>query len=174
MTWRRRRYPRPTQAQSRVEARQLERIALVAFLVALVPLGVFLAMWIPERRLANGPQVEATVVRVEYVRRASKGPPDTSVVAVRFATNDGQKIDTKLRTTRTSFGPTVLLTYDPNDPQQVRATEGPELAWRVPLILGLTIAWFGGLQAWLAIRLRVGRPSRVWLKSRRPKADDVP
>ncbi|HWJ61833.1 MAG TPA: DUF3592 domain-containing protein [Acidimicrobiales bacterium] len=173
MKWRRKQYPRPSEAQARVEARQLERVALIALLVALVPLAVFVWMWVPERRLANGPRAEAEVVRVESVRRTSKGPPQTSKLAVRFTTAGGQVVDATLRTTRTQFGDTVWLTYNPDSPEEVRAAEGPEQSWRVPLILGLTVVWFGSLQLWMAIRLRAGRPSRLWLKNRRPMADDL-
>jgi hypothetical protein len=171
--WNRASYPRPTHGQSQAEARSAARVAIGALLVALVPLGVFVAMWIPERALARGPRAEATVERVESVRTMSRGAPQTSSLTVRFTTADGEVVTTSLRSTRQQFDRTVWLTYDPASPEQVRATEGPEQSWRVPLILGLTITWFAALSAWTALRLRAGRPSRLYLRSRLQRPDDI-
>lgn len=143
-------------------------------LVALLPLGIFLTMWIPDRRLAGGPHAESDVVRVESVRRSSKGLPQTTKVAVRFSTAEGRVVDTTLRTTRVRVGSTLALTYDANHPERVRAVDGPEQAWRVPLVIGLVVVAFASIPGWLAVRLRLGRPSRGHLQARRVHDDDVP
>lgn len=158
-------YPAPSPQRMAADRRgnRIGAIVLVAF--ALIPLGIAYLMWVPERDLAGGPQVKAEVVEVLSVRQTSNGPPDTSVVRVRFTTNEGLLVTTTVRTTRTSFGESIALTYDPDDPSTVRAVEGPERTWRVPLIIGGSMASAGLYCGWTAFRLGRGRPSRLYKRT---------
>lgn len=170
---RRKTYPRPSPRQSTVEARSLLRFAGVAAALSLVPLVMFFVMWVPERRLAASPRAVAEVIEVTHVRRTSKGPPETTSARVRFTTDEGRAVETTLRTTRRALPDRVSLSYDPQSPTRVRAVEGAEHAWRVPLILAATLGWLASLGGWMALRLRMGHPSRTYLKSRQSQPDDI-
>jgi hypothetical protein len=136
--------------------------ALVLLLVSVIPIAITVVMWLPDRELAAGPRASAEIIEVLSIRTASKGPPDTSHLRIRFVSLDGQAVTTTVRTTRRQFDDTVEITYDRDEPTRVRAVDGPEQPWRVPAIVvacldGLGI-WFG----WTVVRLRIGRPSRLY------------
>jgi hypothetical protein len=158
-------YPAPSGARMAADRASSRRTAIVLLVLSIVPLAVFIAMWLTDRDLADGPRVEARVVEVVSVRQTSKGPPDTSVVRVRFTTVKGESIETTVRTTRRDFAESLALTYDPDDPSEARAVEGAELAWRVPLIIGGSMAGLGLWAGWMAFRLGRGRPSRLYCRT---------
>lgn len=76
------------------------------------------------------------------------------------------EVETTVRTTRWSVGKSIKVTYDSDNPERVRAVSGPEQAWRVPLIIALSFFAVALLGVWYAIRLWIGRPSRLYLKNR--------
>ena len=152
-------------AADRVAAR---RTALVLLGVSVVPAIVFVAMWLPDRRLANGPHATAEIVEVLSVRgpqRRRDVIPRTSRLRVRFETAESRDVTTTVRTTARDFGTTFEITYDPADPTSVRAVDGPERAWRVPAIVAATLAGLGLYAAWTALRLANGRPSRLYRRT---------
>lgn len=114
--------------------------------------------------LRDGPRVDARVVEVLHLRESSKGPPETSRIRVEFSTADGRATSAVVRTTRQSIavGDSLRISYDPSDPLGVRAVEGSELAWRVPLIAAATVWFFAGIYFWIALTLWLGRPSRYY------------
>ena len=134
-------------------------------LLSILPLGVAVIMWLPDRELAGGPRVEADVLEVLSVVEHRNGIPETSSVRVRFITEAGESVTTTVRTTRGTFGRSIELTYNPHEPTTVRALDGPERAWRIPLILGGSMAGIGISCAWTAFRLGKGRPSRLYRRT---------
>jgi hypothetical protein len=158
-------YPAPSEERMAADRVSNRRGAIVLLLLSVIPLAVFVVMLLSDRELADGPRVQAQVVEVVSVRKTSKGPPDTSVVRVRFRTEEGESIETTVRTTRQRFGESLALTYEPDDPNEVRAVAGAELAWRVPLIIGGTMAGIGLYCGWTAFRLGRGKPSRLYRRT---------
>jgi hypothetical protein len=163
--WIHRDYPAPSEQRMAADRVSNRRGAIVLLALSLIPLAVTIAMWLPDRELAKGTRVDAEVVEVVSIRQTSKGPPDTSVVRVRFTTDQGELVNTTVRTTRRQFGRSLAITYDPDNPTNVRAVEGAEVAWRVPLIIGASMAGIGLYCAWTAFRLGRGRPSRLYRRT---------
>ena len=158
-------YPAPSDERMARDRRVLNWAAFVLVALSVVPLAIFAAMWASDRGVARGPRVRAHVDEVLSVRDFSNGPPETSSVRVSFLTEDGQQVTTTMRTTRRKFREFVDLTYDRGDPQTVRAVEGPARSWRVPLIIGATMVFMAACFAWFALRIRLGRPSRMYRRS---------
>lgn len=144
------------------ELRQNVRIGCALVAIALIPFAVFGLMLRDDLRLRDGEPATARVTEVLHRRESSKGPPETTELRIRFMTDGRDEISTTLRTTRRSVaaGDSVSITYDIDDPERVRAVDGPELAWRVPLILSLTVCFLAMCAFWIAFTLRIGRPSR--------------
>ncbi len=136
--------------------------ALVLLLVSAIPIAVTIVMWLPDRALADGPRASAEIIEVLSIRTASKGPPDTSHLRIRFVSLDGEAVTTTVRTTRRQFDDTVEITYDRDEPTRVRAVDGPEQPWRVPAVVAACLGGLGIWFAWTVARLRIGRPSRLY------------
>lgn len=119
-------------------------------------------------KLRDGVRAEGLVTEVLHLRKSSKGPPETSSVRVAFTTNAGESVSGVLHTTRMQIekGDPVRLTYDPNRPTRVRAVDGTVMAWRVPLIIAISVWSFALICFYLAVMLRLGKLPRSYMKSR--------
>lgn len=124
------------------DSRSYRKAAVWLLALSLLPFVVRVVMWLPDQDLANGPRVEAEVVEVLSLRQSSRGLPETSSLRVAFSTDDGERITTTVRTTRRQFGDTFAVTYDPDDPSEVRAVDGAEVRWRIPAIITASLAGF--------------------------------
>jgi hypothetical protein len=158
-------YPAPSDERMARDQRTLNWAAVVLVALSIIPLAIFAVMWASDRDVAHGPRVRAHVDEVLSVRHSSNGPPETSSVRVSFLTEDGRQVSTTLRTTRRKFRDFLELTYDRDDPRTVRALDGPERSWRIPLIIGATMLIMAACFAWFALRIRLGKPSRMYRRS---------
>lgn len=166
-----RRRSRPQPPDAAVVARDIRTFLLWAAAitaVGLLPFLVFVVMLRSDLRLRDGVRADATVTEVLHVRKSSKGPPETSAVRVAFTSNAGLPVSAVLHTTRRNIeaGDPVRLTYDSTEPTRVRAVDGTEMAWRVPLIIAVTLWSLALICLYLAVMLRLGRLPRSYLKSR--------
>lgn len=144
------------------DSRSYRKWAAWLLALSIPPFIVTVIMWLPDRELANGLRVDAEVVEVLSVRQSSKGPPETSSLRISFVTDDRERITTTVRTTRRQFGDTFAVTYDPDDPSEVRAVDGADVPWRIPAIITATLAGFALWLFWTVIRIRLGSPSRLY------------
>ena len=132
-------------------ARELRRGVSVALAVLVVGMGALAAFalidWSERRRFDGAPLVRATVVSFEP--RSTSRLPQSSTATVRFEL-DGSVVESTVRTTRLSVGPTMLVHVDPDDPSRLRAYHSPEQRWVWPIILSGTAVGLGGWLLWHA------------------------